>query len=136
MGKPEWAQDDRFNNRHARVKNYDALVDGLTPIFRLGKREDWLRRLIEKDVPAAPINTLDEVFTDPQVTTYGFPQEIEHPKMGKMKLIGNAVNMSRTPPSIDHPPPVLGEHSEEVLATIGYNQEAIAALREKVSAST
>jgi len=131
VGKPEWAQDDRFNNRHARVKNYDALVEGLAPIFRHGKRDDWLRRLIEKDVPAAPINTLDEVFSDPQVATYGFPQEVEHPNMGKMKLVGNAVDMSRTPPSIDRPPPVLGEHTETVLAAIGYDQKTIDALREK-----
>jgi formyl-CoA transferase len=131
VGKPEWAQDDRFNNRHARVKNYDALVDGLTPIFRKGKRDDWLRRLIEKDVPAAPINTLDEVFADPQVATYGFPIDVEHSEMGKMKLVGNAVDMSRTPPSIDRPPPVLGEHTEEVLAAIGYDKHTIAALRQK-----
>ena len=130
VGKPEWAQDKRFNNRKARIDNYDALVENLTPIFQQGKREDWLRRLIEKDVPAAPINTLDEVFADPQVATYGFPTEVEHPKMGKMKLVGNAVDMSRTPPKITLPPPVLGEHTEEVLNAMGYDKRAIASLRE------
>jgi crotonobetainyl-CoA:carnitine CoA-transferase CaiB-like acyl-CoA transferase len=129
VGKPEWAQDARFNNRKARVENYDALNAQLAPIFRGGKREDWLRRLIEKDVPAAPINTLDEVFADPQVKTYGFPIEVEHAKMGKMKLIGNAVDMSRTPPSIDRPPPVLGEHTEEILADLGYDSARLAALK-------
>jgi len=129
VGKPEWAQDARFNNRKARVENYDALNAQLVPIFRGGKREDWLRRLIEKDVPAAPINTLDEVFADPQVKTYGFPIEVEHAKMGKMKLIGNAVDMSRTPPSIDRPPPVLGEHTEEILADLGYDSARLAALK-------
>jgi crotonobetainyl-CoA:carnitine CoA-transferase CaiB-like acyl-CoA transferase len=59
VGKPEWAQDARFNNRKVRVENYDALVEELQPIFRSGGRDDWLRRLTEKDVPAAPINTLD-----------------------------------------------------------------------------
>ncbi|MBM4264230.1 MAG: CoA transferase [Deltaproteobacteria bacterium] len=131
VGKPEWAQDSRFNNRKARIDNYDVLVENLGPIFRLGKRDDWLRRLIEKDVPAAPINTLDEVFADPQVATYGFPQDVVHPKMGKMKLVGNAVDMSRTPPSIDRPPPVLGEHTEEILGALGYDQNALATLREK-----
>ena len=129
VGKPEWAQDVRFNNRKARVENYDALHAQLAPIFRGGKREDWLRRLIEKDVPAAPINTLDEVFADPQVKTYGFPIEVEHAKMGKMKLIGNAVDMSRTPPSIDRPPPVLGEHTEEIIASLGYDSEKLSLLR-------
>lgn len=131
VGKPEWAQDARFNNRKARVENYDALNDQLAPIFRAGKREDWLRRLIARDVPAAPINTLDEVFADPQVKSYGFPIEVEHPQMGKMQLIGNAVDMSRTPPTIDRPPPVLGEQTEEILGALGLDAQAIADLRAK-----
>ena len=131
VGKPELAEDARFSQRKARVGNYDALVEILTPIFRAGRREDWLRRLTEMDVPAAPINTLDEVFADPQVKTYGFPVEVEHPRMGKMKLLGNAVGMSRTPPSIDRPPPMLGEHTEEILSALGYDGEKSAALREQ-----
>jgi crotonobetainyl-CoA:carnitine CoA-transferase CaiB-like acyl-CoA transferase len=131
VGKPEWSEDSRFNNRKARIENYDTLVEQLAPIFRSGRREDWLRRLTEMDVPAAPINTLDEVFADPQVQTYGFPVEVEHPKMGKMKLLGNAVDMSRTPPSIDLPPPTLGEHTEEILTGLGFDHAAIADLRAK-----
>jgi len=131
VGKPEWSEDSRFNNRKARIENYDTLVEQLTPIFRGGRREDWLRRLTEMDVPAAPINTLDEVFADPQVQTYGFPIEVEHPKMGKMKLLGNAVDMSRTPPSIERPPPMLGEHTEEILTGLGFGRAAISDLRAK-----
>ena len=131
VGKPEWAQDARFNNRKGRVENYDILVELLSPIFRSGGRDAWLGRLIEKDVPAAPINTLDEVFTDPQVKTYGFPVEVEHPKMGKVKLVGNAVDMSRTPPAISSPPPVLGEHTDEILDWLGYDAAAVADLRNK-----
>ena len=131
VGKSEWAQDARLNNRKGRVENYDLLVEQLTPIFRSGRRDEWLKRLIEKDVPAAPINTLDEVFADPQVKSYGFPIEVEHPKMGKVKLVGNAVDMSRTPPSIDSPPPVLGEHTDEILNSLGYDAAALASLRNK-----
>ena len=130
VGKPEWARDPRFNNRKSRIENYDALVEQLQPIFRGGRRDQWLGRLTAKDVPAAPINTLDEVFDDPQVHEYGFPVEIAHPKMGKMKLVGNAVDMSRTPPSIDRPPPVLGEHTEEILTSLGYDGAAITSLRD------
>ena len=129
VGKPQWAEDPRFNNRKARTENYDALCEQLQPIFRGGDRADWLRRLTEKDVPAAPINTLDEVFADPQVKTYGFPIQIEHPQMGTMKLVGNAVDMSRTPPRIERPPPVLGEHTEKILSDLGYDSAAIAEFR-------
>jgi formyl-CoA transferase len=131
VGKPEWARDARFNNRKGRIANYDVLVEQLQPIFRNGRRDDWLSRLFEKDVPAAPINTLDEVFTDPQVREYGFPIEVDHPQMGRMKLIGNAVDMSRTPPTIHRPPPVLGEHTHEVLKSIGYDAVSIASLEAK-----
>jgi crotonobetainyl-CoA:carnitine CoA-transferase CaiB-like acyl-CoA transferase len=131
VGKPEWGKDPRFNNRKGRIDNYDFLVEQLTPVFRSGRRDDWLHRLIEKDVPAAPINTLDEVFDDPQVREYGFPIEIEHPKMGRIKLLGNAVDMSRTPPKIERPPPVLGEHTDEILQSLGYSGETIVSLREK-----
>src|SRR5829696_1299763 len=131
VDKPEWANDPRFNNRKVRVENYDALNEQLAPIFRAGKREYWLRRLIAKDVPAAPINTLDEVFADPQVKSYGFPIEVEHPQMGKMQLIGNAVDMSRTPPSIDRSPPMLGEQTEEVLSGLGLDANTIENLRAK-----
>lgn len=131
VGKPEWSADPRFNNRKGRIANYDVLAAELQPIFRQGRRDEWLRRLLEKDVPAAPINTLDEVFADPQVREYGFPIEIEHPQMGKMKLVGNAVDMSRTPPRIERPPPMLGEHTEEILESLGYDGPAISFLRDK-----
>jgi formyl-CoA transferase len=131
VGRPEWAHDARFSTRRARVENYDALAEELAAIFRGGTREEWLRSLIERDVPAAPIQTLDEVFDDPQVKTYGFPVEVAHPRMGKVKLVGNAVEMSRTPPGINSPPPVLGEHTNDVLSALGYSAAQLERLRSK-----
>jgi crotonobetainyl-CoA:carnitine CoA-transferase CaiB-like acyl-CoA transferase len=131
VGKPEWSTDSRFNSRQARIANYDILEESLQEIFRNGSREDWLKQLIANDVPAAPLNTLNEVFTDPQVREYGFPNVLNHPKMGQVKMVGNAVDMSRTPPIMDRPPPVLGEHTDEILSSLGYGAGAVGALRTK-----
>jgi crotonobetainyl-CoA:carnitine CoA-transferase CaiB-like acyl-CoA transferase len=130
VGKVEWAEDPRFRERKGRTENHDLLSDMLQAVFRGGRREDWLRRLQERDVPCAPLNGLDEVFADPQVREYGFPIEVEHPRMGKMRLVGSGIELSRTPPQIQSPPPVLGEHTDEILGKLGYDKEAVAKLRE------
>ena len=130
-GKPEWADDPRFSDRKGRQENHDLLERMLQDVFRAGAREEWLKRLRERDVPCAPLNTLDEVFKDPQVREYGFPIEVEHPVMGKMQLVGSGVDLSRTPPGIRLPPPMLGEHTEQILGDLGYDGQALAQLREK-----
>jgi len=130
VGKKEWAEDARFRDRKGRTENYDLLTGLLQSIFSGGRREEWLRRLQAHDVPCAPLNTLGEVFDDPQVREYGFPIEVEHPRMGKMRLVGSGVELSRTPPGIKMPPPTLGEHTGEVLGALGYSQDAITKLKD------
>ena len=129
LGKPEWVEDPRFQDRKGRTANHDALSSLSQEIFRRGRRSDWLRRLEERDVPCAPLNTLEEVFQDPQVREYGFPIEVEHPKMGKMRMLGSAIELSRTPPKIKSAPPILGEHTEEILREFGHDKNTIGRLK-------
>ena len=130
VGKTEWADDVRFRNRKERVENHDLLSDLLQSIFRGGRRDEWLKRLQERDVPCAPLNTLEEVFKDPQVQEYGFPIEVDHPQMGKIRMVGSGIDLSRTPPKMDRPPPTLGEHTGEILEALGYDKEAIVRLKD------
>jgi crotonobetainyl-CoA:carnitine CoA-transferase CaiB-like acyl-CoA transferase len=100
------------------MKNYDALRAVLAEVFLAGSRKEWLKALRDNDVPAAPLNTLAEVFNDPQVRHLGMKQTLEHPTEGTVSLVAGGYNMSETPLTIRTPAPSLGQHNEELLGAI------------------
>jgi crotonobetainyl-CoA:carnitine CoA-transferase CaiB-like acyl-CoA transferase len=118
VGKPEWADDPRFATKEARAQHYDVLQAELAGIFRTDTRATWLDKLQVADVPAAALNTLDEVFNDPQVKHLGLRQDVPHKRVGTVGLVRNGVRMSATPPNIRFASPELGEHTEEILAKL------------------
>jgi crotonobetainyl-CoA:carnitine CoA-transferase CaiB-like acyl-CoA transferase len=117
-GHPEWIEDDRFKTKADRRKAYDTLHAGFQEVFRTQPRDHWLGLLREADVPSAPIYSLDEALADPQVQHLGMVTELDHPKVGKVKLVTGAVNLSDTPIAITSPAPGHGEHTEEILTRI------------------
>jgi crotonobetainyl-CoA:carnitine CoA-transferase CaiB-like acyl-CoA transferase len=129
IGHPEWVDDPRFATPAARRKNYDFLVEAMREEFARKPRDEWLEALIAADVPCAPINTLDEVFTDPQVEALDMHRVIEHPQRGPVHLVAPGVTLHGTPLSWDMAPPVLGEHTAEVLSGLGYDAERLEELR-------
>jgi crotonobetainyl-CoA:carnitine CoA-transferase CaiB-like acyl-CoA transferase len=116
--RPEWIDDPRFATKEARGKHYDILHSELAAIFLKDSRATWLEKLQAADVPAAALNTLDEVFDDPQVKHLKLRQEVPHARVGSVGLVRNGLRMSATPPEIRSAAPELGEHTEEVLAQI------------------
>jgi crotonobetainyl-CoA:carnitine CoA-transferase CaiB-like acyl-CoA transferase len=109
------ATDERFRTREMRVKNYDALCAELTAAFKARPRAEWLALLERKDVPSGPINTIDEVFADPQVVALGIRKNLPHRTRGTVSVVGNPVRLSATPPRIETAAPDLGAHNDALL---------------------
>lgn len=129
VAKPELASDPRFNSRDKRIQNYEALRDELMTIFATRPRSYWLKRLEENDVPHAPVLTVSEIFDDPQIRHLNTFFEVSHPDAGKVRGIRSPVRYDGQRDEEIKPPPVLGEHTDEILAGIGYDTTTIAALR-------
>ena len=128
-GRMDLLEDARFATRKDRTERHWEIVRILQETFRTQPREHWLPRLDANDIPNAPISSIQEVFNDPQVKHMGIPKQIDHPKMGKSNLIGSPINLSGTPPQFFRAAPLLGEHTEEVLARLGYDGDAIKEFR-------
>lgn len=129
IGRPDLRDDPRFAERSGRIANYPELEKLLAERFRTAPRAQWLRLLDEADVPAGPVNRLDEVFADPGVAHLGLVREIEHPVAGPMRLLGGPVRFEGQQEDAIAPPPLLGEHTEAVLTELGYDRPGIARLR-------
>jgi crotonobetainyl-CoA:carnitine CoA-transferase CaiB-like acyl-CoA transferase len=129
--RPELRVDPRFVDRAARVEHYDELERILAEVFATRPREVWLERLEHNDVPAGPINRLDEVFADPGVRHLDLVREVEHPTAGPMRLLGSGITIARYDEAAVGPPPLLGEHTEAILRELGRDDAAVARLREE-----
>ena len=121
--------DPRFASNKLRTDRHDEIVNILRAQFRTKAREYWLARLDANQIPNAPINTIAEVFDNPQIKHLGIPKQITHAKMGVSQLVGSPINMSGTPPKFFRPAPLLGEQTDEVLAKLGYDSDAVKELR-------
>jgi crotonobetainyl-CoA:carnitine CoA-transferase CaiB-like acyl-CoA transferase len=128
-GRPDLLDDPRFATRATRTRHHYDIVGILEEEFRKKPRAHWLRMFDSDEVAAAPINTIEEVFEDPQVRHLGIPRRIEHQKMGRSNLVGSPVNLSDTPGRFIRPAPLVGEHTDEILMNAGYDDKTIEALR-------
>jgi len=134
IGRGEWARDARFSKNPDRVANRDLLDRLIGQALESGKTADWIEKLRAAGVPCGPINTVAEALNDPHTLARDMVRTVGHPKVGDFRMVGIPFRMNGTPPSIRRAPPLLGEHTDEVLGgELGLSAERIAQLRaEKV----
>jgi crotonobetainyl-CoA:carnitine CoA-transferase CaiB-like acyl-CoA transferase len=131
-GRPDLAADARFARNQDRVRNRAVLVPLLEEVFRARSKAEWLPALEGAKVPCGAINNLAEVFADPQVQERAMVQTWDHPLAPGLRLVASPLKLSATPVRAERPPPLLGEHTEEVLAgVLGWDSQTIAALRQQ-----
>ena len=128
-GVPELARDPRYARNAGRVGERAVLVPRLAAILATRSRADWLAALEAAKVPCGPINDLAEVFADPQVVARGMTVQMPHPLAGAIDLVASPMKLSATPVQYRRAPPLLGQHTDEVLAEFGIAADEIARLR-------
>jgi len=130
IGCPELADDPRFRTNIERKHNRAELIAKLQEVFLTRSYEEWEAVLNEHGIPVGAINNLAQVVEHPQVKARGSIVEIEHPRAGKVRVVGVPVRLSETPGSVRTPSPSRGEHTAEVLhELLGLNAAAVEALR-------
>jgi formyl-CoA transferase len=130
LGQPALKTDPRFATNAARVTNRDTLDPILDELMRQRTTAEWVPALEAAGVPCGPINTLKEVFDDPHVQARGLRVEIPHPTAGKVPLVRSPMRFSETPVEYETPPPLLGQHTDEVLGSVlGKSPTEIAELK-------
>jgi crotonobetainyl-CoA:carnitine CoA-transferase CaiB-like acyl-CoA transferase len=131
FGQERLLDDTRFKTNAERVNNRQLVTDTLTPVMQSRTTDEWIKALEALKIGCGPINTLSQVFADPQVQARGCVVEMPHASGQSVKVVANPVRLSATPPAYRSAPPTLGQHTEEVLNLLGMSPADLAELRSK-----
>ena len=126
---PEWKRDERFATDSQRVENREVLAAEIEKVTLEKTRSYWLEQLVRQDIPCGPINNYGEVMNEPQVRAREMVVETTHPTMGSMSTLGSPIKLSETPLTPGRPAPMLGQHTDVILAECGYKSDEIDRLR-------
>ncbi len=131
VGLEKVMNDPKFATNAKRVENREEIVKIISDLIVTKDGEEWLKILTDAGVPCGPIYTVDKIFADPQVLHREMVKELDHPKAGKIKVTGIPIKLSDTPGEVETAPPVLGQHTQEVLTELGYNDKDLEKLKQE-----
>lgn len=129
LGAPEWTEDPRYHDKPSRSANRDALNAQIEQRLAAHDRSHWIRQFNEGGVACGLINDMRGVFEEPQIEHLGMVKTVVSPRLGKQRLVGQPVQLERTPSTIARAAPRRGEHTEEVLAELGVSPEQLARMK-------
>ncbi len=130
LGRSRWKEDARFRTAGDRIHHREALTGEIEAVLADGEVASWVAHLNEAGVPCGPVLDLAQVFSDPQVLAREMLQELPHPEAGTFKTTGLPIKLSATPGAISRPPPLHGQHCDEILDELGVDERDRRALRE------
>ena len=131
VGLEKVMNDPKFAINAKRVENREEIVKIIGDLIVTKNGEEWLKILTDAGIPCGPIYTVDKIFADPQVLHREMVKELDHPKAGKIKVTGIPVKLSETPGEVKTTPPVLGQHTQEILSELGYSEQDMEKLKEE-----
>lgn len=129
LGHAEWADDSRFATNPARVTYRETLIPLVQAALVARPTADWLDRFQHAGIPAGKVNTVGEALAHPSAVARNMVVAVPHPTAGEVRLVNSPLRLSATPTAVRRPPPLLGEHTAEVLVELGYSKEQIVELR-------
>jgi len=130
LGTPELIDHPEHATPALRSQHRKALNERISTVTKTNTSAHWIAALNKAGVPCGPINSIDQTFAEPQVQHLGIARPVKHPKLGDIKIVGQPINLSDAPqPKELQPTPELGEHTDEVLSSLGYDKKAIEGLR-------
>ena len=132
IGAPELAENPDYVDRESRLENRDALNARINGLTSEKTTAEWVALLNEAGIPCGPIYSVDQTMADPQVQTLGMAPSVQHPILGEMRVVGQALKMGASPQPMRSAAPEPGEHTEELLKTLlGYDAAEVQRLREE-----